>query len=54
LSLTSRVRLKVMHTLGDASNYAGSARLALLEHPQRKGSLASRITLNLTLTSPSV
>jgi len=28
------------HELGDASNYAGSARLALLAHPQRKASLA--------------
>ena len=28
------------HELGDASNCAGSARLALLAHPQRKASLA--------------
>ena len=36
------------HELGDASNYAGSARLALLAHPKARQALHSRITFNRT------
>ena len=39
------------HKLGDASNYAGSARLALLAHPNARQALHSRITFNRTLQS---
>ena len=37
------------HELGNASNYAGSARLALLDHPNARQALHSRITFNRTL-----
>ena len=36
------------HELGNASNYAGSARLALLDHPNARQALHSRITFNRT------
>ena len=44
-----RVRIKGdAHELGNASNYAGSARLALLDHPNARQALHSRITFNCT------
>ncbi|GEM_PF-3172400 len=36
------------HELGNASNYAGSARLALLDHPNARQALHSSITFNPT------
>ena len=40
------------HELGNASNYAGSARLALLDHPNARQALHSRITFNRTRRKP--